>query len=149
MGRIFSSNSSTNASTSQPGQIDSPPPHSTTDTSRNLESPAEKIALLRTLLDRVNQIIRNIDYQTASTANASSDELREDAVNFKNVLKRDLRRLLDGRDDVSYSDSSEYASGMRLILDNHQPPSRRGYHPTSTPFDFSQSSQHHSSSDSA
>ena len=148
MGRIYSSNSRSNASTSQLNQVDNAASDSTTGAQSHFANRAEEIASFRSILERVNQFIRNIDREMMTTNDGSWNMLRDNAINLKNEVTNDLRCRLNGQDPVSYSDSRDYAARLNSILDNHQPPSRQGYHPTSIAFDFSQSSHPHSSSDS-
>ena len=131
MGRTLSTGSASNMSF-DPNQI-----NSTADVGGNGASRAEEIASMRTSLREINQFIRNIEQEIIDSGETAGwSAMRAHAVTYKNQLEQDLQRKINGEDLIHFSSSRDYAQRLETILTNNLPPTRRGYHSPSIPFDF-------------
>ena len=154
MGRIFSTR---HTSTDRHTQLDASSSHhiaSSAHTGHNTTTVAEEIDMIRTSLRQMDQLIDQLDRSIIATNDAEGfADLYAEAVSFRQQIRDDLRRRLNGEDPIHYSDSSDYAERLNSILHDDRA-DRRGYQPTAIPFDFSQLSlsdgqsfHHHDASD--
>ena len=140
MGRILSTGSASNMSFNPDAGEDPFDPNqnnSTAGVEGNGASRAEEIESMRASLREINQFIRNVEQEIIDSGETAGwSAMRAHAVTFKNQLEQDLQRKINGEDLIHFSSSHDYAERLEMILANNLPPTRRGYHATSIPFDF-------------
>ena len=155
MGRIFTTRHTSSHRQTQPDASSSDRIAPSASTQHNTAATvAEEINTIRTSLRLSNQLIHQLDRSIIATNNGEGlADIYAEAVHFRQQIQEDLRRRLNGEDPIHYTDSSDYAERLNSIIQSDRV-DRRGYQPTSIPFDFSQrslsdgqSSHHHDASD--
>ena len=98
---------------------------------------AEDINTMRTSLRQMDQLIDQLDRSIIATNDSVGfAAIHAEAVSFRQQIRDDLRRRLNGEDPIHYTDSSDYAERLNRIIHDDRS-DRHGYQPTAIPFDFS------------